>query len=425
LGSSALNLRAAAHELGHNFGLEHANLWRSRDNTPIGIGSTSEYGDDFDMMGQFGTAVKHFNASYKYKLGWLRDADIYNVPLSRIYTSTTYTINSLDASLTGQRAIKINALDGKNHWLEYRTLDTRASDGAIVHWESDGTNPVKSQLLDMTPGTPGGVTDAALAVGVAPFWDDANGVRITVSGKTAEALTVQVETNLSPKNCTYSFSPSTASVSHFGTSQRTTFVQTNSSLCQWSATSDSSWLTITTPATGIFDGRELIVSAAPNSGPERVGTIRLGSGQTFTVTQTSGTCLDSINPKTFNFPVGGETKSFSDCLANITVTSKPDWIEATRNTLSASSNLGGQARSDVVRVFVEDSNGLNGTVSLTVNQAGQNQTTPTPTPTPTPVITPTPTPTPVITPTPTPVTPTPSPSPTPILFKSRKKVRFF
>ena len=49
--NGAFFFQEAAHELGHNYGLLHANLWRSTDRNPIGQGSNVEYGDCYDDMG--------------------------------------------------------------------------------------------------------------------------------------------------------------------------------------------------------------------------------------------------------------------------------------------------------------------------------------------------------------------------------------
>ena len=45
------DLRVTAHELGHNYGLHHANFWNTTDGTIIGPGTSQEYGNPFDVMG--------------------------------------------------------------------------------------------------------------------------------------------------------------------------------------------------------------------------------------------------------------------------------------------------------------------------------------------------------------------------------------
>ncbi len=43
-----------AHELGHNYGVHHANLWQTTDGSVIGPGANVEYGNVFDVMGRGG-----------------------------------------------------------------------------------------------------------------------------------------------------------------------------------------------------------------------------------------------------------------------------------------------------------------------------------------------------------------------------------
>jgi len=57
------------HELGHNFGVWHANDWECGD-TAIGNNCTSiPYGDTYDSMG-YSSGRAHFNAIHKEQLGW-------------------------------------------------------------------------------------------------------------------------------------------------------------------------------------------------------------------------------------------------------------------------------------------------------------------------------------------------------------------
>jgi hypothetical protein len=426
-----LRLRDAAHELGHNYGLEHANAWDSHDNnSPIGAGVSYEYEDMFDMMGYYGTANTHFNAVYKHRLGWLPAANTQTVSDSR-----SFDIYPIDAPAgAGQtQAVKVPRVnDDKTYWIEYRP----SLGGALIHWDYDGTLPAKTQLLDMTPAT-SDFSDAALLPGAGTFLDDANGISVTVTGRTAETLRVRVETGLAPRNCTYSLSPDSAFVTHFNSTQLSTRVTTNSNLCHWTATSDAFWLKVIT-TDRYFGSKDLVVATDPNSGVQRVGTIRLGNGQTFTVTQASGSCRDSITPNIFNVPQAGGSIVFSHTCLSLEgqADGTAPWINLGTNPITVSANPNQGERSGVISFRVQDSNGSTSTVTVQVQQAGQNTTTPTPTPTPTPiptvtppptptpVITPTPTPTPIVTPTPTPViTPTPvEPTPTP---KIRKRTRIF
>jgi hypothetical protein len=63
----------SVHELGHNFGLNHANFWDTAGANAIGrTGTDVEYGDSFDTMGNASAGRRHFNVRNKAALDWLR-----------------------------------------------------------------------------------------------------------------------------------------------------------------------------------------------------------------------------------------------------------------------------------------------------------------------------------------------------------------
>ncbi|MET0622928.1 MAG: Calx-beta domain-containing protein [Pyrinomonadaceae bacterium] len=181
------------HELGHNFGLPHANLWQTTDGTVIGEGTSLEYGDFYDTMG---ISRYHFNAWFKYKLNWLTPEDVLSVS-----AGGTYQIRALDdPTARGARALKIQSANGATYWVEYRadTGITEASNGALVHWGYD-VEPgeyVSSNLLDMTPDSTGGLYDTPLLIG-RTFTDTASGISITPLRKLGPApATLEVQVTL-------------------------------------------------------------------------------------------------------------------------------------------------------------------------------------------------------------------------------------
>ena len=74
-----------SHELGHNFGLNHANAWDTGGQSIIGAGSNVEYGDSFDTMGNATAGKRHFNARYKNFLDWLPTTQVRIVNASGNY----------------------------------------------------------------------------------------------------------------------------------------------------------------------------------------------------------------------------------------------------------------------------------------------------------------------------------------------------
>ncbi|HJU55588.1 MAG TPA: hypothetical protein VJ715_13485, partial [Pyrinomonadaceae bacterium] len=174
-------IRETGHELGHNYGLNHANLWKTTDGSVIGQGASQEYANPFDAMGGGRTTgTHHFSAWYKTLMGWLPNTGVQNVT-----AAGTYRLQPHDfISSTGRRALKIQRDWNTYYWVEFRQAIAEypaVAGGAVVYW-GYGQND-KSNLLDMTPKTAEGADDSPLAVGKS-FTDTRNGIKLTVVGKT-------------------------------------------------------------------------------------------------------------------------------------------------------------------------------------------------------------------------------------------------
>jgi Carboxypeptidase regulatory-like domain/PKD domain/Peptidase M66 len=169
----------AAHELGHNFGLNHANFWDTAGRSVIGPGQSVEYGDLFDTMGS-GGEERVFNTRYKRLLNWLRPQEMIEV-----ITNGTYRLYAHDEGLqTGLiRALEIPGNNGTNYWLEFRrrmTGNPWLLDGAQLRWGFSGNQ--KTLLLDTTPGSAFGRDDSTLLIGQT-YSDASLGLHVTVLGK--------------------------------------------------------------------------------------------------------------------------------------------------------------------------------------------------------------------------------------------------
>jgi hypothetical protein len=115
--NGSFNITVVAHELGHNYGLNHASFWRPTDTTtPIGQGSEVEYGDSFDMMGNSGSSQHHFNVAYKHVLNWLKDEN-----LQTVTTGGEYQILAQDITTTlgGIRGLRIKKDNADAYWVEF------------------------------------------------------------------------------------------------------------------------------------------------------------------------------------------------------------------------------------------------------------------------------------------------------------------
>ena len=189
--------QTVAHELGHTYGLSHANLWRVTDANPLSpAGTTLEYGDPFDIMG--GTGVTrdqrhHFNARFKNRLGWLPDTAVATATTSGTYR--IYRFDHVDAlGFKQPLALRVYRDGVRTYWISYRqNFSTGAvqTQGAYVMWNFNDYQ--QSQLLDLT--TPGvSANDAVLAVGET-FTDPIYGITIkpVAKGGADPALYLDVE----------------------------------------------------------------------------------------------------------------------------------------------------------------------------------------------------------------------------------------
>ena len=283
--NGAFDLRVTAHELGHNYGLLHANLWRTTDGSTIGPGNNVEYGNPFDVMGGGFDPRAHFSAQYKRRLDWLGDANVQVIEQDGVYR--VFAHDSLNPD--GIRALTVRKNSDKNYWIEFRQLFSEippAANGAIINWDYRSRDFREIQILDMTPAT-NSVFDAPLPVG-SVFNDDENRIRITVLGKgntTPESLDVKVELNV---GCTFSLSQTSQSFTASG--GEGTVAMTAAAGCRPLATSNSSWLQ---PIQG--DGPVRYIVAANYDSSPRTGTITV-AGQTFTVEQGAATTSCATQP---------------------------------------------------------------------------------------------------------------------------------
>jgi len=150
--NGAFDLRVVAHELGHTYGLRHANLWKVNDGNPVSLaGGSTEYGDPFDLMGDgdfFENDFSHWNKSL---LQWIPDTAV-----TVASAAGTYRIHRFDASsanLASPRALKIVRDATRDYWIGYRrgTSSAFADNGAYVLWGYNSA--VQGDLLDLvTPG---------------------------------------------------------------------------------------------------------------------------------------------------------------------------------------------------------------------------------------------------------------------------------
>jgi hypothetical protein len=198
-----------AHELGHNYGLMHANLWDTMINSSaIGPGMNLEYGNIFDTMGLAGAGNYQFNTVFKNVLDWLKADAVQIVTSNGVYRIYPFDV---PARVDGRFYAAVVRKDFiRNYWIEFRHLFTHnpwLENGVLLNWSPWQDSNSGTQLIDTTPGSPTSSgdprEDAALVVG-RTFNDNAAGVHITTLARGATGanpwLDVQVNAGAFPGN---------------------------------------------------------------------------------------------------------------------------------------------------------------------------------------------------------------------------------
>lgn len=204
------------HELGHAFGLWHSHALDCGTSATICSNGTSiEYGDLMDVMGNIDSFSPHYNAFQKERLGWLNYGA--SPSTQTVQGSGTYTIYPYETEGSGPNALKIlqstNSSTGAKTWyyLEARQAvgfdafltngtcspcyTQNETTGVLFHLGTDGDSN-SSELIDMTPATAtsSGWWNPSLAAGQS-FTDSAAGVTFTVTSVNSSGATVQIATN--------------------------------------------------------------------------------------------------------------------------------------------------------------------------------------------------------------------------------------
>lgn len=146
---------------------------------------------------------------------------------------------------------------------------------------------------------------------------------ITIAGQThtvAQSGNTSCTFTVSPLSQTFTSAAGTGSVS-----------VTTTGSCNWAATSNDSWITVTSGSTGTGNGT-VSYSVTANSGAQRLGSITI-AGQIHSVTQSGvAACSYTITPASLSFSASGGPGSVSVSVApgcNWTATSNDAWISIT------------------------------------------------------------------------------------------------
>lgn len=193
-----------SHEIGHNYGLWHANFWDTsgtNGDSIIGPGTHVEYGNVYDTMGRASAGNNQFNAMHKNRLDWLPTSYVHDVTSNGVYRIFAFDVPNRDDGHF--LAAKIKKDFQRNYWVEFRQKfksNPWLQNGVLLNWSPWANSSGGTHLLDTTPGTPTGddsKEDAAVVIG-RTYTDAPAGVHITplARGLTGTNVWIDVQVNL-------------------------------------------------------------------------------------------------------------------------------------------------------------------------------------------------------------------------------------
>ncbi len=268
-----LDRQVISHELGHNFGLAHANSLRCTDGagTPVLISATctsGEYEDPFESMG---VAGKQFSAPARALLGILD-----GVESVKVTAPTTLVIETSSVPGTGTKSVEIARPGTSQSWfLEARSIggqfDNFTSTDAVLQGVLIRRHDSATYFADPTElvdGHPATTTFLDAAVLPGETFIDPAGVRVTVTARSATTATVAIAFGAAPPPTTTGTTPTATS----GTT----------------ATPTSTGTTPTGPVSGAIDPLSLRTTTDPavaKRWPSRITVLRLAGGRVLVVTR--------------------------------------------------------------------------------------------------------------------------------------------
>lgn len=192
------SVSTCSHEIGHAFGLAHANFWQTNGASVIGPGGNVEYGDIYDNMGSTSPPNGHWNVQAKNQIKWLPDEFV--PPVTRSGTYRVYAFDTPRLEPGKLYGLRIPKDANRTYWAEHRTLFTGnnwASNGLLLGWKWPANAGGNLQLLDTTPGSPNDRTDAAITVG-RTFSDREAGLHLTTLAVNTDTVprSLEVRVNL-------------------------------------------------------------------------------------------------------------------------------------------------------------------------------------------------------------------------------------
>jgi hypothetical protein len=263
--------------------------------------------------------------------------------------STSITIGGQSIPLTQAGAPCTYSLSGSN-----ATAPPAGSSGTVTVTTQSSCSWTAASNVGWITVTGGGPGSGQAGYSVAAY-----------SGTTARTgtLTIAGRTFTVTQNgvaCTPSITPTTASVPASGATDRSVSVSV-ASACGWTASDNSSWITITGGSSGEGAGTVTYTVAANSGSSSRTGTVTI-AGLTHTITQGGITCNYSVSPSSDSVGSSGGTLT-----ATVTAPSGCSWT-ATDNAswVSISSGASGTGNGTVRYTVSANSGSTARSATLTV-----------------------------------------------------------
>jgi M6 family metalloprotease-like protein len=190
----------AAHENGHQLGLDHAGTVTDEPSAVLGPsgspGTIGEFNDFFSAMGTWTLAT--YSAPHKSEiLNWMASGANYQL----VQSSGVYTLQPLETYPPGLKSLKVQRGTGNSSeylWIEYRqpvgnydsTIGFMNFAGALIHYEYSGTGK-HTNVMDFTASDVGSWYNTVLGSGQS-WTDPYSNVSITVESATASGLSIGV-----------------------------------------------------------------------------------------------------------------------------------------------------------------------------------------------------------------------------------------
>ena len=174
-------------------------------------------------------------------------------------------------------------------------------------------------------------------------------------------------------SCTYTISP--ANLSFSSSAGNGTVTVTAAGGCNWTATANDAWITVTSGSTGSGNGTVTYSVAANTASAQRVGTITI-AGQIHTVIQSGVTaCSYTISPTSLSYSASGGSGA-----VNVTTASGCTWTATSNNswiTITSGSSGSGNGTVNYTVAANTGTTQLTGTITVagqthTVTQSGLN-----------------------------------------------------